>query len=71
MIEQQTGLVKGVSTLDVGLGNKDAKSVDGVREKVGGQIVEPDDKEAAVTQAEHCIRMVVLKEADEVEEPNG
>ena len=35
-----------------------------VREQMDGQLVQPDDKEAAITQAEHRIRMAVQRDAD-------
>ena len=41
---------------------KGAKSMDGVREKVDGKIVEPDDREAAVSQAKHRLLVAVQKD---------
>ena len=69
VMEQLTGLVKGVSETMEGttsdLEKKVTKTVEGVRRKGMEKIVEPTGKEATVTQAEHWIKMAVQRDADE------
>ena len=60
MMEQLTGLVKGVSETMEGrmsdLEKRSAKTMDGVQKKRMEKIVEPGDKEATVTKAEYRIK---------------
>ena len=69
MMEQLTGLLKGVSdTMDGRMSDLEQRVQHQwtvFEKKVGGKMVQLDDKEAEVTQAEHRIKLAVQRDADE------